>query len=92
VKIANILVISSLLRSSSFLSYTETEEEVSFIIDEKSLQLFNDSLDGRQFQIRRISLQFFLSGEKCLNVAPKCWKALQIYEGASAISKYFFYA
>ncbi|PRP82990.1 GATS-like protein 1 [Planoprotostelium fungivorum] len=55
-------------RGTNFLSYTETDEEVSIIVDEDSL--------ARLQQVLRDEAK----------VAPKCWSALRVYEGASAIN------
>jgi len=68
------LCLCSLLKlsffSKGFFSYTETDEEVSLIIEESALSFFEKG-EGNYFPVV---------------VAPKLWKAIQIYEGSSVIN------
>jgi len=57
-------------RKQHFFSYTETKDEVSLIVDDQSLELLKDNSDS-------------IGG--LLVIAPGKWKAIQVYEGASAI-------
>jgi len=54
-----------------FFSYTDTADEISFILDEKSLAEFENSIGG----------------SNPLIIGPGCWKAIQVYEGADALSQ-----
>jgi len=63
-------------QDSSFFSYSETDEEISFILDEQSLQIFKDQ-----------SVSSLSGMSSSIVVFTECWKAIQVYEGSSAINQ-----